>query len=116
LATIHHGLAEGVYSFNKTPSDPYLAFLGRISPEKRPDRAISIAKRLGMRLKIAAKMDAVDVGYFRDEIKPLLADPLIEFIGEIGDSESPSQGRCYRYSGDRCRHCGKEGNVSHAIG
>jgi len=87
LATIHHGLAEGVYSFNTTPSDPYLAFLGRISPEKRPDRAISIAKRLGMRLKIAAKVDAVDVGYFRDEIKPLLADPLIEFIGEIGDSE-----------------------------
>ena len=69
------------------PSDSYLAFLGRISPEKRPDRAISIAKRLGMRLKIAAKVDAVDVGYFRDEIKPLLADPLIEFIGEIGDSE-----------------------------
>src|SRR6516162_4709333 len=64
-----------------------LTFLGRISPEKRPDRAISIAKRLGMRLKIAAKVDAVDVGYFRDEIKPLLADPLIEFIGEIGDSE-----------------------------
>jgi glycosyltransferase involved in cell wall biosynthesis len=87
LATVNHGLAEGVYSFNKMPSDPYLAFLGRISPEKRPDRAISIAKRLGMRLKIAAKVDAVDVGYFRDEIKPLLADPLIEFIGEIGDSE-----------------------------
>src|SRR6476619_344312 len=87
LATIHHGLAEGVYSFNKMPSDSYLAFLGRISPEKRPDRAISIAKRLGMRLKIAAKVDAVDVGYFRDEIKPLLADPLIEFIGEISDSE-----------------------------
>jgi glycosyltransferase involved in cell wall biosynthesis len=87
LATIHHGLAEGVYSFNKMPRDPYLAFLGRISPEKRPDRAISVAKRLGMRLKIAAKVDAVDVGYFRDEIKPLLADPLIEFIGEIGDSE-----------------------------
>ena len=87
LATIHHGLAEGVYSFNETPSDPYLAFLGRISPEKRPDRAISIAKRLGIRLKIAAKVDAVDVGYFHDEIKPLLADPLIEFIGEISDSE-----------------------------
>jgi len=87
LATIHHGLAEGVYSFNKVPSDPYLAFLGRISPEKRPDRAIAIAKRLGMRLKIAAKVDPVDAGYFRDEIKPLLADPLIEFIGEIGDGE-----------------------------
>jgi glycosyltransferase involved in cell wall biosynthesis len=87
LATIHHGLAEGLYSFNRTPSEPYLAFLGRISPEKRPDRAISIAKRLGMRLKIAAKVDAVDAGYFREEISPLLADPLIEFLGEIGDSE-----------------------------
>ena len=87
LATIHHGLAEGVYSFNEVPRDSYLAFLGRISPEKRPDRAISIAKRLGRRLKIAAKVDTVDVGYFRDEIKPLLADPLIEFIGEISDSE-----------------------------
>ena len=87
LATIHHGLTEGIYSFTRKPNNPYLAFLGRISPEKRPDRAISIAKRLGMRLKIAAKVDAVDAAYFRDEIKPLLADPLIEFIGEIGDSE-----------------------------
>ena len=82
MATVHHGLAAGAYAFNKTPSDPYLAFLGRISPEKRPDRAISIAKRLGMRLKIAAKVDAVDASYFRDEIKPLLADPLIEFVGK----------------------------------
>jgi glycosyltransferase involved in cell wall biosynthesis len=72
---------------NNAPSDPYLAFLGRISPEKRPDRAISITRRLGMRLKIAAKVDAVDAPYFRDEINPLLADPLIEFIGEIGDDE-----------------------------
>jgi glycosyltransferase involved in cell wall biosynthesis len=87
LATIHHGLAAGVYSFNEVPSNPYLAFLGSISPEKRPDRAISIAKRLSMRLKIAAKVDAVDAAYFRDEIEPLLADPLIEFIGEIGDDE-----------------------------
>src|SRR5207244_642496 len=87
LATIYHGLTEGTYSFTRKPNNPYLAFLGRISPEKRPDRAISVAKRLGMRLKIAAKVDAVDAVYFRDEIKPLLADPLIEFIGEIGDSE-----------------------------
>jgi glycosyltransferase involved in cell wall biosynthesis len=87
LATVQHGLAEDIYAFNKVPSDPYLAFLGRISPEKRPDRAISIAKRRGMRLKIAAKVDAVDAGYFRDEIKPLLADPLIESIGEIGDGQ-----------------------------
>jgi glycosyltransferase involved in cell wall biosynthesis len=87
LATIHHGLTEDVYSFNETPDASYLAFLGRISPEKRPDRAISIAKRLGMRLKIAAKVDAVDARYFRDEIEPLLDDPLIEFVGEIGDGE-----------------------------
>ena len=87
LATIQHGLAEGVYSFNAGPRDPYLAFLGRISPEKRPDRAIAIAKRLGMRLKIAAKVDAADATYFRDEIKPLLDDPLMEYIGEIGDHE-----------------------------
>ena len=86
-ATIPHGLAEEVYSFTESPGDRYLAFLGRISPEKRPDRAISIAKRLGMRLKMAAKVDAVDAAYFRDEIKPLLDDPLIEFIGEIGDGE-----------------------------
>jgi glycosyltransferase involved in cell wall biosynthesis len=87
LATVHHGVANDAYSFNEMPRDPYLAFLGRISPEKRHDRAISIAKRLGMRLKIAAKVDAVDAAYFRDVIKPLLADPLIEFIGEIGDDE-----------------------------
>lgn len=87
LATIQHGLAEHLYSFTKTPKDPYLAFLGRISPEKRPDRAISIARRSGMRLKIAAKVDAADTAYFRDEIEPLLADPMIEFVGEIGDAE-----------------------------
>src|SRR5829696_5440351 len=86
-ATIPHGLAKEIYSFTESPGDRYLAFLGRISPEKRPDRAISIAKRLGMRLKMAAKVDAVDTGYFHDEIKPLLNDPLIEFIGEIGDGE-----------------------------
>src|SRR5829696_3373969 len=79
-ATIPHGLADEVYSFTESPGDRYLAFLGRISPEKRPDRAISIAKRLGMRLKMAAKVDAVDAGYFRDEIKPLLNDPLIEGV------------------------------------
>jgi glycosyltransferase involved in cell wall biosynthesis len=87
LATVQHGLAENVYAFNERPVDPYLAFLGRISPEKRPDRAITIAKRLGMRLKIAAKVDAADAAYFRDQIKPLLDDPLIEFVGEISDLE-----------------------------
>ena len=76
-----------------TPSTPrpgepsYLAFLGRISPEKRPDRAIAIAKRSGLPLKIAAKVDAADAAYFREVIEPLLDDPLVEFVGEIGDSE-----------------------------
>ena len=87
LATVQHGLAENVYAFNERPVDPYLAFLGRISPEKRPDRAITIAKRLGLRLKIAAKVDVADAAYFRDHIKPLLDDPLIEFVGEINDAE-----------------------------
>jgi glycosyltransferase involved in cell wall biosynthesis len=88
-ATIQHGLAADSYRFTATPKDPYLAFLGRISPEKRPDRAIEIARRSGMRLKIAAKVDNVDRPYFHELIEPLLADPLVEFIGEIGDAEKP---------------------------
>ena len=85
-ATIPHGLDESVYEFTGRPRDPYLAFLGRISPEKRPDRAIAIAKRSGMRLKVAAKVDAADRAYFHEVIEPLLDDPLIEFVGEIGDA------------------------------
>ena len=87
LATIPHGLAANSYRFTAVPKRPYLAFLGRISPEKRPDRAIEIARRSGMRLKIAAKVDQVDRAYFHDVIEPLLDDPLVEFIGEIGDEE-----------------------------
>lgn len=88
VATIHHGLPEGLIPFNPDGGD-YLAFLGRISPEKRPDRAIEIAKRSGMRLKIAAKVDHADERYFQEKIKPLLDDPLIEFVGEIGDDDKP---------------------------
>ena len=85
-ATIPHGLEASIYTFKPAPKEPaYLAFLGRISPEKRPDRAIAIAKRAGLPLKIAAKVDAVDAAYFREVIEPLLGDPLVEFIGEIGD-------------------------------
>ena len=84
--TVHHGMPSEAYVFNAEPRG-YLAFLGRISPEKRPDRAIAIAKRLGMPLKMAAKVDAADAAYFHAEIEPLLADPLIEFIGEIGDAQ-----------------------------
>ena len=83
--TVQHGLLMDLYEFGPRPHD-YLAFLGRISPEKGPDRAIEIAKRVGMRLKIAAKVDQVDLAYFHTEIEPLLDHPLIEFIGEIGGS------------------------------
>lgn len=82
--TIYHGLPEDLYRYGRGEGG-YLAFLGRISPEKRPDRAIEIAKRSGMRLKMAAKVDKVDEKYFREEIEPMLNHPLIEFIGEIGE-------------------------------
>jgi len=84
--TVYHGLPENLYSFHEKPGG-YLAFLGRISPEKRVDRAIDVARRSGMKLKIAAKVDRVDQEYFEREIKPLLNDPLVEFIGEIGEDE-----------------------------
>ncbi|MES2723918.1 MAG: glycosyltransferase family 4 protein [Pseudomonadota bacterium] len=85
--TVHHGMTTDIYEFHEQ-SQGYLAFLGRISPEKRPDRAIAIAKRLGKTLKIAAKVDAADQRYFQDKIEPLiLGEPLIQFIGEIGDDE-----------------------------
>ena len=67
------------------PRGGYVAFLGRISPEKRPDRAIRIARTLGIPLKIAAKVDKVDEVYFREKIAPLLSDPGVEFIGEISE-------------------------------
>ena len=85
-ATVQHGMAAKLYSF-QAESQGYLAFLGRISPEKRPDRAIAIAKATGKRLKIAAKVDAADRTYFEEKIEPLLHHPLIEFIGEIGDAQ-----------------------------
>jgi glycosyltransferase involved in cell wall biosynthesis len=87
--TIHHGLPRGLIRFDPEGGD-YLAFIGRISPEKRPDRAITIAKQAGMKLRIAAKVDNADRAYFADVIQPLLDDPLIEFIGEIGDAEKPA--------------------------
>ena len=97
IANIHHGLPGNLYKPCFARGE-YLAFLGRISPEKRPDRAIEIALRSGMRLKIAAKVDPVDRGYFDSKIKPLLNDPLIEFIGEISDLEkSEFLGNAYAY-------------------
>lgn len=86
VSTVHHGLPQDMYKLQPEPGR-YLAFLGRISPEKRPDRAIEIAKRSGVPLKIAAKVDAVDERYFASQIKPLLDDPLVDFIGEINDKQ-----------------------------
>jgi glycosyltransferase involved in cell wall biosynthesis len=85
-ATVYHGLPEDLYQFRPQPGK-YFAFLGRISPEKRVDRAIEIAKQIGIPLKIAAKVDPVDQDYFEAEIKPLLRDQLVEYVGEIGDGE-----------------------------
>ena len=84
VANVYHGLPEHSLEFHSEPGT-YLAFIGRISPEKRPDRAIAIATGAGMQLKIAAKVDRVDQEYFVSKIKPLLDQPNIEFIGEIGD-------------------------------
>jgi glycosyltransferase involved in cell wall biosynthesis len=84
--TVHHGIPVDLYEYKQSRGD-YLVFLGRISPEKRVDRAIEIAKRVKMKLKIAAKVDAVDRCYMDTEIRPLLDHPLIEFVGEIGDTE-----------------------------
>ena len=86
VATIHHGMPPGLVRFGAGDGG-YLAFVGRISPEKRPDRAIEIARRAGLPLKIAAKVDHLDRVYFADRIEPLLGDPLIEFVGEIGDAD-----------------------------
>jgi len=85
-ATVHHGLPENLYKFQEKP-DGYLAFLGRISPEKRVDRAIQIARRTGMEIKIAAKVDDTDREYFETVVEPMLKDPLTEYLGEIGDGE-----------------------------
>jgi glycosyltransferase involved in cell wall biosynthesis len=86
IATVYHGLPKDLYSFQAEPED-YVAFVGRICPEKRLDRAIEIAKGAGVRLKVAAKVDKVDQEYFESKIKPLLDDSLVEFIGEVGESE-----------------------------
>ncbi len=87
LATVPHGLPEHQFAFRARPQPGYLAFIGRISPEKRPDVAISIARRAGIPLKIAAKVDNVDRDYFETRIAPLLNDPMIDYIGEIGDDQ-----------------------------
>ncbi|MFZ2105798.1 MAG: glycosyltransferase family 4 protein [Roseiarcus sp.] len=85
--TIYHGLPLDLYAPSYDARGGYLAFLGRISPEKRPDRAIAIATALGLPLKIAAKVDKPDEAYFREVVVPLLDRPGVEFVGEINDLE-----------------------------
>ena len=87
--TVLHGLKTGAYR-RGDGAGGYLAFLGRISPEKGPERAIAIAKALGLPLKIAAKVDPADRTYFEDVVEPLLHHPLIDYIGEIGDGQKPA--------------------------
>ena len=85
--TVHHGLPVNLLPCSRK-HDGYLAFLGRISPEKRPDRAIEIAVRAGAHLKIAAKVDPADAEYWEQKIQPLLKDaPNVEFIGEIDERQ-----------------------------
>ncbi len=85
--TVHHGIPTHLHGGTAEARGGYLAFLGRISPEKRPDRAIAIARALGIPLKIAAKVDRADEVYFKTEIEPLLGGGGVEFIGEISDHQ-----------------------------
>jgi len=86
VRTVHHGMPAGLLT-PRHVKPTYLAFLGRISPEKAVDRAIAIAVRAGLPLKIAAKVDKVDVEYFERKIRPVLDQPQVDYIGEIGDEE-----------------------------
>jgi glycosyltransferase involved in cell wall biosynthesis len=87
VRTIHHGYPKSQYAFSPVAKDGYLAFLGRIAPEKGVDRAIEIARRAGIPLRIAAKIDRGDTDYFHARIKPLLHSPDVEFVGEITESD-----------------------------
>lgn len=83
IANVYHGIDLASFRFRRTPGD-YLVFLGRIHPDKRPDRAIEIARAVGMRIVIAAKVADVDEDYYRSAVKPLVdASPLVEFVGEV---------------------------------
>jgi glycosyltransferase involved in cell wall biosynthesis len=88
LANIPHGLPRDLLPFSPKASGGYLAFLGRICPEKRPDRAIEISKRAGLPLRIAAKVDRVDQAYWDELIRPMVeANPHVEYIGEIDETQ-----------------------------
>ena len=85
-STVYHGLPGKLFEPQEWPGE-YLVFLGRISPEKRVDRAIEIARRSGLPLKVAAKIDAKDEAYFKEQIAPLFELPFVEYLGEIGEAE-----------------------------
>ncbi len=88
---VYHGLPANLLPFSPHATGGYLAFLGRISPEKRPDRAIEIAVRTGLPLKIAAKIDQVDQAYWAGVVQPMIdANPMVEFVGEIDDRQKTS--------------------------
>src|SRR6476620_5117923 len=87
VGTVHHGIPMNLYTPIYNPRGGYVAFLGRISPEKRPDRAIQIARALGIPLKIAAKVDKTDEAYFREVIEPMLEGTGVEYIGEINEQQ-----------------------------
>jgi glycosyltransferase involved in cell wall biosynthesis len=89
IGTVYHGLPPNLLTPQPMERD-YLAFLGRICPEKAPDRAIRIARAAGMKLKIAAKIDRVDTAYFEQTIRPMIDGDQIQLIGEIGDAEKPA--------------------------
>ncbi|PCC67811.1 Glycosyltransferase involved in cell wall bisynthesis [Nannocystis exedens] len=102
IGNVYHGLPLDLYRFDPEPDD-YLAFIGRISPEKRVDRAVAIARRLGMRLRIAAKLDRVERDYYEREIAGLFADPRVEYVGEIGEADKGAflgKARCLLFPGD----------------
>jgi glycosyltransferase involved in cell wall biosynthesis len=96
LGTVYHGLPEDLYTFRETPGT-YLAFLGRIAPEKGVEQAMAIAQQAGMPLKIAAKVDRADRDYFREVVQPLLHQhSLVEYIGEVGgDTKDTFLGEAY---------------------
>jgi len=90
VATVHHGLPENLLTPLPDVTPGYLAFLGRICPEKRPDTAIRIARKCGIPLKMAAKIDRADQEYFDTIIRPMLDGPGVELIGEISEAEKPA--------------------------
>jgi glycosyltransferase involved in cell wall biosynthesis len=97
VGTVHNGIDVGRFTFREAPGD-YLAFLGRISHEKRLDRAIEIARAVGMPLRVAAKVDPADAEYYEHAIKPLLDHPLVEFVGEVDEEEKDAfLGSAYAY-------------------